>query len=221
LRHQVHAAVGAERRDASPPQVERIQIAVAHREQPLIVAAFPEVDASRARGAGFGGHLRRRLLPPEKLAGRSVEGLDQTRGIRRVKNTADHRRRRAEIVVRPQFRKLLLQLRIERRPAPDDLQVLHVVAIDLRERRVPLVRRVPARRTPFAVSRLVLRLQRPARAHRECEGESNPDSAESPESQIPNPKSLVRSHGSASATYSAGSLREPIGMTMYCLPFSM
>jgi hypothetical protein len=34
-------------------------------------------------------------------------------------------------------------------------------------------------------------------------------------------EALFKIQGSASATYSAGSFFEPIGTTIYCLPFSM
>ena len=163
LGHQAHAAAVPNAASAAAAQVDGVEVAVADVEQPVIRSALPEVDASRARRAGLVRHVGGRFLPPDGLAGGGIERLEQPDGVRRVEDAADHRRRRAQVVVRPQLGELLLQLRVERRAAPEDPEVLDVVAGDLRERRIAGVGGVAARRSPLAVLRFVLRQrQQPA-----------------------------------------------------------
>ena len=144
-RQQIHATTGAKRADRAAAEVERVQVAIPDVEQPVIRAALPEVDTTRARGAGLVRHIRHGRLTPDLLAGGGIEGLDEAGRVRCVEDAADHGGRRAEVVVRPELRKLLLQRRVEGRAPPDHAKVLHVVASDLRQRRIPLVGRVAAR----------------------------------------------------------------------------
>ena len=73
---------------------------------------------------------------PFGFAGRSIDGRDLRQRRRRVEHPADHQRCRFVGAGRADFRIGLLDRHVGRFPPPGDAEVLGVIAIDLRQRRI-------------------------------------------------------------------------------------
>ena len=112
-------------------------------------AAAPVVDAARALPLDFLLRPRRRLLLPDRVAGSGVEGADEPVCVLREQHAVDHDRCRPQVGVDAKTRKRLRQFFVDRRPSPDDPQVLDVVAGDLIGGRIASESLVAAEVPPF------------------------------------------------------------------------
>src|SRR6185503_12587800 len=159
---QRDAAAGAEvGRRLAGLGVERVEKLAADRDEAAIRAALPEVEAARRLAGRF---LLRRLLLPQRLAGRAIERGDEAVRVLRVDDAVDDDRRRFQVRVDAQLGKRIGERRVHRRPAPGDLQALDVVARDLVERRVAGERVIGAVVAPLA-RRALLRANHDSAAH--------------------------------------------------------
>jgi hypothetical protein len=120
--------------DLSGLGVQGVEILAADDDNPLIAAAAPVVDAAGALSPDLLLGPGERLLLPDRGARAGVERADEAVRILRVEHAVDHDRRRSQIAADGEVRKRLLERVVHRRAAPADLQMLHVVAVDLIER---------------------------------------------------------------------------------------
>ena len=151
--------------------VERDQIPLVSPEEDAgIVPAAPPGDPARVVEVGRPpAPVDLRVVHPDRLAGRGVDGRHLVQRGRDVQHPGHHQRRRLEHPD-PEARKLLAQpVEIERpvgrRPAPGNLKVVEVAGVDLVEGRVLGAAGVAAVASPFAVRGAVLgvRIGRPER----------------------------------------------------------
>ena len=145
---QIDDAVLAERRIGQAGLgVERHElIAARHQDDARLFAVGPVFDAADdAARRPIAARPFVEPVAPQRFPGGGVDGDDvgtESRG--RVEHAADHQRRGLHVVLRPRAEVL-------RFPPPRDPQVLHVVAVDLIERRVLAAAEVGAPVRPLAV----------------------------------------------------------------------
>ena len=106
----------------------------------FVIAVSPVRDAAM-QPAIVGGKTKPVLVDfgiehPSGLAGGSVDGGDLRKRGRGVERAADHQRRRFIGPRRADRRIRLLDRHVRRLPAPGNVQVLGVAAVDLRQRRI-------------------------------------------------------------------------------------
>ena len=124
-------------------RVEGVQISSLDQNQTPVDSVRPVVQPSGAPSGNLLQRRSKRLLEPNGLTARRIEGFDQAHAVRRIKNPVDEDRRRSQITpsaraVRNHEIGVRFCVRsIHGRALPQDLNVGDVVAIDLFERGVP------------------------------------------------------------------------------------
>ena len=139
-------------------EVRRQQIRGPHREDASIRSAvvLPEPDPAVCGAAGgLVVGQERQVLHPAGLAGRRVERLDHPDAVRGIEHPVHHQGGRPEVVRVLQGVPPVVETAVDRGPAPDDLQVVDGVGVDLIERRVPGESAVAAVDTPLAAGPLL------------------------------------------------------------------
>ena len=166
---QAHSSLIAELAVELPGRdVDRVQILASRREHALLRAVAPINDASRALPVRLFLCRVERLLLPNCLARTRMDRPHQSDRVRRVEHATDHERGRAEISAHPKLRIGFLELGLDGGAAPKDFELVHVVPIDLIERRISREGLVTAEVVPFTSDGLLLGARR-ARADSEKE----------------------------------------------------
>ena len=139
---EIDAAVGPEIRDGrSGPGVERNHLRKRGQDHDALVATPTPIGDAAVGPADIGRRPEPVLVDlgveqPFGLAGRGIDGGNLRQRGRGVEHAIDHQRRRFIDKARTDLRLGVADNSVGRFPAPHHAQVLGVVAIDLRERRV-------------------------------------------------------------------------------------